>query len=94
MESDLKWAIGIAVTVVMAFTGIVVTTFRVLAERISSHVKDLHEKVDDVKVRYVRRDDLDSHLTRIDKSLQETREEMRRNHDQVISLLTKQGRDQ
>lgn len=91
MDADLKWVIGIATTLSVAFVAALIAAFRALASRISYHVSDLHGRVDDVKEKYVRRDDLDGHLGRIDRSLQETRDEMHENHRQILEELRRRG---
>lgn len=88
MDQDLKWLVGIAVTICLAVFGAIVTSFRTLAARISSGNSELHKRVDDVKEKYVRRDDLDGHISRMDASLKELRDEVRTNHNQVIALLS------
>lgn len=89
MDSDLKWAIGIAVTMIMAFGGIMVGTFR----NVSMKIAGLHGRVDEVKEKYVRRDDLDGHINRIDTNLRELREETRQNHREMMQVLAQQNRD-
>lgn len=95
MGEDIKWAIGLAITL----GGFLIAGFRALAARISassaeSHKRvdvvsaEIHKRIDDVKDRYVRRDDLDGHLGRVDANLKELKDEVRTNHAQVIALLT------
>jgi len=84
MDGDLKWVIGIAVSMVISFGGIMITTFR----NMSTKIAKTHDRIDDVKDKYVRRDDLDGHLTRIDRTVHEIREEMRENHRQVLAALS------
>jgi len=89
MEADLKWLVGIAVSlsvsIIMAFIG----GFRNLASRISTSNRELHQRVDDVKEKYVRRDDLDGHLQRIDENVRDIRDEMRENHRQLLEAVRK-----
>lgn len=84
MDDDLKWIIGVALTVAV-FVG---TTLRAMFVNLSAKVAKTHERIDDVKEKYVRRDDLDGHLTRIDRTVHEIREEMRENHRQVLAALS------
>lgn len=84
MDADLKWVIGIAVSMVFSFGGIMITTFR----NMSAKIDETHDRIDDVKEKYVRRDDLDGHLTRIDNTVHDMREEIRENHRQVLAALS------
>lgn len=84
MGDDWKWAIGVTVTLITALIG----AFRNLANRISANDKEINARVDAVKDNYVRRDDLDGHLARIDKRLEQLAEEMRENHRQILAALT------
>lgn len=83
MDNDLRWVIGLFVTIALALAGSIIGTFR----HISAKIGALHTRVDEVKEKYVRRDDLDGHLTRMDKAVYELREEMRDNHRQIVDLL-------
>lgn len=89
MESDLKWVIGIAISLTVAFATAIVAAFRNLSNRISSGNRDVHKRIDDVKDDYVRRDDLNGHIDRIDKNLRELRDETRQNHQQLLEALTR-----
>jgi uncharacterized protein (DUF927 family) len=90
MEADLRWFIGIAVSVSLALVGAIITAFRNLAGRISTGDRELHNRIDEVKEKYVRRDDLDGHIGRLDQNVREIREEMRENHRQVLEAIRKQ----
>lgn len=84
MDDDLRWAVGVAITIFVAFAGLVVAAFR----NMSAKITKTHERIDDVKDKYVRRDDLDQHLKRIDTTVKELRTEIRENHRQVIAALS------
>lgn len=95
MDADLKWIIGIGVTIALALVGMIVGAFGRLTGRINTVQKDVNERIDgvkdnidDVKEKYVRRDDLDGHLKRLDESLKETRAEMAANHRQLLAAVT------
>lgn len=89
MEGDLKWVVGIAISLTVAFATTIVAAFRNLSNRISSGNRDVHKRIDDVKDDYVRRDDLNGHIDRIDKNLRELRDETRQNHQQLLEALTR-----
>lgn len=89
MEADLKWVIGVAVSLTVTLVTALIAAFRNLANRISTGNRDLHKRVDDVKDKYVRRDDLDGHILRIDQNVRELRDEMRENHRQLLEAVTR-----
>jgi hypothetical protein len=49
--------------------------------------KDLHERVNGVRENYVRRDDLDGHLTRLSEEMRGMRDEMRATQGQTNQRL-------
>lgn len=85
MDGDLKWVIGVAVSMVLSFGGVMTGAFR----NMSAKLAKTHERIDDVKEKYVRRDDLDGHIARIELNLRELREETRRNHNEILKALTR-----
>ena len=85
MDGDLKWVIGLAVSMVLAFGTIMIGAFR----NVSAKIAELHGRVDDVKEKYVRRDDLDGQIMRIDQNVRDLRDEMRANHQELIRALSK-----
>jgi predicted heme/steroid binding protein len=87
MDGDLKWVIGIAVSMVLAFGTAMVGAFR----NVSAKIANLHGRVDDVKEKYVRRDDLDGHIQRLDGNVRDLREEMRENHRQLLEVLSRRS---
>lgn len=89
MEADLKWVVGVGISLIIALATTIIGSFRNLASRITSGHSDLHGRIDKVKDDYVRRDDLDGHIRRLERSVSELREEMRINHGQIIEALTK-----
>lgn len=83
MDDDLKWIIGAALTIAV-FVG---TTIRVMFVNLSAKIAKTHERIDDVKDNYVRRDDLDARLEPISQQLTEIRGDLRNHNDRVISAL-------
>lgn len=77
MENDTKWLIGLAVGFFTSHTGVLIMAFRSLSGKISKGNGDLHDRVDDVKEKYVRRDDLDGHIQRLDASMQDLQQQLR-----------------
>jgi septal ring factor EnvC (AmiA/AmiB activator) len=69
MGEELKWLIGIGITfMIAAFTAISTALYRTNAAMKAGDDR-LHERVNKVREDYVRRDDLDKHLTRLDTKL-------------------------
>lgn len=85
MDADLKWLLGLAATMAATFGTIMIGAFR----NMSAKIAGLHSRIDDVKEKYVRRDDLDGHIMRIDQNVRDLRDEMRANHQELIRALSK-----
>lgn len=90
MESDLKWVVGIAISLSVSIVMALIGGFRNLASRISTSNREIHKRIDDVKEKYVRRDDLDGHLQRIDENVRDIRDEMRENHRQLLEAVRRE----
>ena len=87
-ELDWQWIIGTAITIGAFIAASIWGIFRVLSGKIddvlkkidhnrvitSENIKELHGRIDRIKDDYVRRVDLDSHLSRIDKTLDEVKQ--------------------
>lgn len=95
---DFRWIIGIAVTVVISVGGLLAAAFRSISSRIDTQmvslrahadtqVAELHGRVNKVKDDYVRRDDMDKHMTRIDGNVNELRREFRDSHEDTNRKL-------
>lgn len=87
MSEEIKWLIGIGVTIMTTFGLTMIGTFRALSARVSSGDEKLHLRIENVRDKYVRRDDLDAHLKRIDDNVRDMRDEMRTNHEKLLSTL-------
>lgn len=57
MEDWIKWGVGLAFAALTAVVGYMANAHKTLAAKQSEDVKGLHAKIDDVKEKYVRRDD-------------------------------------
>lgn len=89
MGDELKWLAGIGLTVTITLVTSLIAAFRSLANRVSSGDRDLHNRIEEVKDMYVRRDDLNAHIKRIEANLRDIRDENRENHKQLLAALTK-----
>lgn len=93
MHDDIQWLIGILATALVAFSGMLFGAFRSLSNRMSSangmiykkiedRDKDILDKIAVVKEKYVRRDDLDGHIQRLDLTVNELRREQKEQRDE------------
>ena len=87
MDADLKWLIGIVVTPCVAFTASLIAAFRNLANKLSNHSEKVHNRIDKVKEDYVRRDDLNGHIDRIDENIKTLRKETNDNHQKLLQAI-------
>jgi hypothetical protein len=90
MDVDLKWIIGLSVGLLVSFTGMIIAAFNNLHSRINRIRDELGSD-------FVRKDDLDGHLGRIEKNINDLRSEAReaqkethRRLDSIIGSVTKQ----
>ncbi|WIY25109.1 hypothetical protein [Parasedimentitalea psychrophila] len=91
MEADIKWLIGIAVGFFSTFGGVLILAFRNLSSKISTGNKDIYTRIDDIKMRYVRRDDMDGHIQRLEAGIKELKGETRDQHKQVLQAISTIG---
>lgn len=94
MTTELQWLIGIGVTLsIFAFGAISTGLYRVwtainaVGERMTDGDDKLHARINEVRKEYVRRDDLDGHLSRIDKKLDEIANEQKDMNRSVLRAL-------
>ncbi|KAA9370912.1 hypothetical protein [Ochrobactrum quorumnocens] len=94
MGEDIKWLIGLAVSLGGTFTVALIATFRSLSASIKAGDDQLHERVNRVRDEYVRRVDLDDHVKQLRVGMKEMRDETReglketnKRLDQVLAVL-------
>lgn len=80
MDDELKWVIGLEVSLAMAFLTVLVAGFYRLSDSIRRGDDVLHARVNTIRDEYVRRSDLDNHLSRIEVSMRDIRAEMKEQH--------------
>lgn len=91
MGDEFKWLGGAGLTVSVALITALISAFRSLSARFSSGDRDLHKRIDDVRERYVRRDDLDGHIRRIEANIRDLRDESREAHKEILTALSSRG---
>lgn len=84
---DLKWLIGSFAGMFAVAVGVVVAAFYRLSDKMQEGQDDLHHRINGVRDEYVRRTDLDAHLTRIDRTLVDMRHEMRESSKDTVKRL-------
>lgn len=111
MADDLKWVIGIGVTLFLAFGGSLLGAFYRLGGKIESGDRDnsirmdertrgisesmktaddaLHERVNRVRDEYVRRTDLDGHIQRLEKNVDDVRNDIKQSRNEMNERLDK-----
>ncbi|MBO6507415.1 MAG: hypothetical protein JJ979_02830 [Roseibium sp.] len=97
MSEDLKWIVGIILGVVTLIGGYI-TRDRQIQKQMRDGDDKLHERVNKVREDFVRREDLDGHIHRLDSNVQTMRDEMREHRrettqrlDTLISLQSKKS---
>lgn len=105
MEEDLKWIIGIEVTVTLAWGSILIGAFwkllgmiRRVEEDMDKKEKELHSRINRVREETVQKSELDGHLQRLGSDMREMRQEHRdatkaTNYrlDKLLELSLKRG---
>ncbi len=88
MSIELTFAlIGIGLTVIGVIGGIIVRDRQVM-KAIADGDNVLHARVTRVQEEYVRRDDLNGHISSIENSVNQMREEQRETNRRIDALLT------
>lgn len=80
-EEWVKWGIGLAFAGLTAVIGYIMTAHNNLAKKQSDDTKALHARIDDVKDKYVRRDDFGTFREETQKSFDKIDEKL----DRVIA---------
>ncbi|QDP56573.1 MAG: hypothetical protein GOVbin2380_8 [Prokaryotic dsDNA virus sp.] len=87
MNSGIEWLIGAAIALFSVIGGMIVRDRQVM-KSINEGDEKLHERINKVQSEYVRRDDLNGHISSIEKSVHEMREEQRETNRRIDALLT------
>lgn len=94
MDGDLKWAIGIAVTLTLGWGTVLIGAFwrlvsmiRRVEDKADSNGKELHARIDKVRDDTVHKSDLDGHLTRLSSDMREMRDEHRQSSKDTNARL-------
>lgn len=95
MSNDLQWIVGAAFALVGLIGGVIARD-RQLSKMITEGDDKLHERVNRVRDEFVRRDDLDNHIHRLDKSIDQLSKDIRdqsaettKRLDALIAVMSK-----
>ena len=94
MGEDLKWAIGIAVTLTLGWGTILAGAFwrlvwmiRRVEDDVGNNSKELHARINRVREDTVHKSDLDGHLNRLLNDMREIRDEHRQSRKDTNARL-------
>jgi len=79
---------GTIIGVLMSMFTTAFSVIRILRGEIDNKTGHLHTRLDKVKEDYVRRDDLNAHLNRLEKSLEKLQEEQKVLNERIAALLS------
>lgn len=88
MTAEMQWLVGTALTVILSIGGIAIGAFRAMSAKLDSAVEaieatmrsedaQLHSRINEVKDKYVRRDDFEKYTDRMDRRLDEIRSDQK-----------------
>jgi len=94
MGEDLKWAIGIAVTLTLGWGTILIGAFwrlvsmiRRVEDEVGNNSKEMHARINRVREDTVQKSDLDGHLNRLLNDMREMRDEHRQSRKDTNARL-------
>lgn len=88
MASGYEWQILAVIVALIAAIGGIIVRDRQVMKSINEGDEKLHERINKAQSEYVRRDDLNGHISSIEKSVHEMREEQRETNRRIDALLT------
>lgn len=92
MSEELKWLLGIAATVTLGALGFLINAFNNLSTRQKVDNDAIHSRINDVKDNYVKRSDLEAHMHRLEKSMDDVRDGVKETNATLLKLHEQQGR--
>lgn len=87
ISEELKWVVGIFITVVLAMVTHTLAGFRSLRNKQSADVSALHKEISKVKDDKASKDDLKIMTDHIDQRITDLREDGHRRHDELKDIL-------
>ncbi|GAA0615892.1 hypothetical protein GCM10008943_33560 [Paenochrobactrum glaciei] len=97
MGEDLKWLIGISVSIIVSFMIALVGSFRSLSATMKDGDNQLHERINRVRDEYVTRVDHDAQIDQLRDTVKEIHDELRegtretnKRLDQVLGVLVQE----
>lgn len=92
MSDELKWLLGVSASITLAALGFLINAFNNLAQRQKLDNDAVHSRINDVKDNYVKRSDLEAHMHRLEKSLDDVRDGVKETNTTLLKLHEQQGR--
>jgi chemotaxis regulatin CheY-phosphate phosphatase CheZ len=97
ISSDVAWSITVGLSVLGALGGWIARDRQVMAAvakkadaaSVSGSIKDLHQRVEKFRDDYVRRDDLDKHLSSIERLLRSVQSEQHETNRRLDALIVR-----
>lgn len=86
MSSEAWQILGFAVAAVTMIGGLIIRDRQIFAE-IKKGEAELHERINNVQEKYVRRDDLNGHIESMQHAISEVRNEQRGTNTRIDALL-------
>lgn len=83
MPEDIKWVVGLG----FSFVSMATAAFFNLSARIKSGDEALHARINKVRDDYVRREDLNGHINRLERNVDDLRNEIRINSGETGKRL-------
>lgn len=87
VSEELKWVVGVFITVGLAMVTHTLTGFRNLRNKQSADVSELHKELSKVKEDKASKSDLKIMTDHIDQRITDLREDGHRRHDELKDLL-------
>lgn len=88
MGDDVRWLIGISITTLGTVGVMIIGAMSRMTTRMDAGDEKLHGRINSVRESYVRRDDNERHLQRLETTLKEVRDEQRQMHQAVLSAIS------
>lgn len=87
MDEFWRWAIGLGVTLTLGWTTILIGIGNRFVSALRKLEDDLNAELETVKKEYVRRIDLDGHITRLGDDMKQLRAEVHRGQEATTQRL-------
>lgn len=87
MSDEIKWLIGLGATIGLGIAGYVIAALRALSNQIKTGDDALHARINRVRDDYVKKEDFNAQIARVDSNIRDFREENREFHKETNQRL-------